>query len=121
MQKRNGGVSTKKSHDRRQAHDALVDNIILTLSRMGIMAWQHKTGVATIKGRIVKYGLIGSSDIVAIMRNGMFWGIEVKTGSAKQEPQQKLFEMAVKRRNAHYTVARSIDDVINYYISIGNP
>lgn len=114
MRKSQGG-------NQRKEHDELVDKILVKLSAMGIFCWPHPTGGAFRGKAFLKFGLKGSSDIVAIMRNGMFWGIEVKTGDAEQEPDQKRFEGAVRRVNGHYTVARSVNDVINYYISIGNP
>ena len=53
-----------------------------------------------------RYGLVGSPDIIGILNNGKFVGIECKTGNAKQSEQQKNFEKMCTKFNAIYFVAR---------------
>lgn len=76
------------------------------------MAWPNETGAAFRGKRLISYGLKGSADILGLTNDGIFMAIEVKTGHAKQSPQQIIFEKNVKKRNAIYLVARSVDDVI---------
>ncbi len=72
------------------------------------------TGVAQMPGgRVVRYGIKGGADLIGIMApRGRFLAIEVKTGGAKQSPQQKSFERIVTSRGGLYLVSRSVESVI---------
>lgn len=93
-------------------HGALVNDILLAVSPIG-MAWANNTGaLKDANGRLVRYGLSGSSDIIAIIR-GRFVGIEVKVGRDAHRHNQKNFAAAVRRNGGIYVLARSVDDVLN--------
>lgn len=93
-------------------HCELVNEILLTVSPLG-MAWSNNTGVLRdANNRPVRYGLNGSSDVIAIIR-GRFVGIEAKVGRDKQRPNQARFAEAVRKAGGVYILARSIDDVRN--------
>lgn len=93
-------------------HNDLVRNILITVSPLG-MAWQNATGaLKDATGRLIRYGLPGSSDIIAIIA-GRFVGIEAKVGRDQQRPNQAAFATAVQRAGGIYILARSVDDVIN--------
>lgn len=53
----------------------------------------------------------GFPDII-IIKNGLFIGLEVKTGQGKQSNNQKEVEKELKKHGADYYVVRSLDDVI---------
>ncbi len=75
------------------------------------MIWKNSTGVAVADGRHVRYGLKGSPDIIGVIEGGIFLGIEVKTGSATQSPQQKKFQKRFEQLGGLYIVARSTEDI----------
>ena len=58
-----------------------------------------------------KMGLLpGVNDLVVIHR-GMYYGLEVKTLTGKQSPDQVLFEKNILLAGAKYEVVRGIEDV----------
>lgn len=57
-----------------------------------------------------KYTPRGISDIIVI-KNGRFIGLEVKSKTGSQSPEQKTFEKGVRDAGGEYHVVRSIDDV----------
>lgn len=74
--------------------------------------WRNNTGaMKSPHGGFYRFGTPGSPDIIVIM-NGDFIGLEVKTKSGRQSPDQKEFERAVKDAGGEYYVIRSVDDLI---------
>lgn len=93
-------------------HSKLVNEILLAFgSRRDLTLWKNASGAVKIGERFLRFGLKGSPDIIGIADGGRFVGIEVKTGTARQTPEQKLFEAMVFRRGGLYVLARSLDDV----------
>ena len=96
------------------AHSKLVADILVALSRAGVLAWKNHTGMGrTMAGNPIRFGLKGSADILAVLPpRGRFAGIEVKTGTGRQRTQQGKFEKAVQMRGGLYLVARSVEDAL---------
>lgn len=93
-------------------HSKLVNEILLTFgSRKDLTLWKNATGAVKIGDRFLRFGMKGSPDILGIADDGIFVGIEVKTGNARQSPEQKLFEAMVFRRGGVYILARCLEDV----------
>jgi hypothetical protein len=93
-------------------HTALVNEILLTFgSRKDLTLWKNATGAVKIGERFLRFGQKGSPDILGLADGGTFLGIEVKTGNARQTPEQKLFEAMVFRRRGVYILARCLEDV----------
>lgn len=91
-------------------HGDLCREILLAVSPLGL-AWINNSGALRDKtDRLVRYGLTGSSDIIAII-HGRFVGIEVKVGRDRQSGTQQNFAAAVRRAGGVYILARSLDDV----------
>ncbi len=100
-----GGVQTA-------AHSALVNEILLACgSRKDLTLWKNATGAVKIGERFLRFGMRGSPDIIGIAEDGRFVGIEVKTGGARQTPEQKLFQAMVFRRRGVYILAHCLKDV----------
>lgn len=53
----------------------------------------------------------GIPDIICII-NGQFVGIEVKSETGKQSPEQKKFEEMCVSKGGKYILARSVEDVM---------
>jgi len=91
-------------------HSDLVNQILLYLSPLGV-AWSNATGAVKTEDRFLRYGLKGSSDILACI-GGRFVGVEVKVGRDRQSDAQCRFEAAITRAGGVYILARSVDDVV---------
>lgn len=86
--------------------------ILLAIGRMpGLLCWRNNTGALPDRsGRVIRYGLPGSPDILACYR-GRFVGIEVKTVTGKQRTAQINFQRAFEGSGGLYILARSPADV----------
>jgi hypothetical protein len=63
-------------------------------------------------GNAVKGAPKGTSDLVACVPPGRFFGIEVKTETGRQSPAQVKFEAAVRKRGGVYLLVRSPQDAV---------
>lgn len=59
-----------------------------------------------------RYSMNGVPDII-VVKNGIFWGLEVKTRTGEQSEAQKIFESKCKRSGGQYYIVSSINDVIS--------
>ena len=84
----------------------------LRLSR-GIFCWRQNNH-ATFDGKTWRRhtGMPGIPDIVGIMDDGRFLGIEVKSMKGVQSKAQKVFQSECDKRTAVYILARNVDDVM---------
>lgn len=91
-------------------HHDLVASVLLAIAPHGL-AWPNNTGaLKDATGRLVRYGLVGSPDILACIK-GRAVGIECKVGRDFQKPAQKRFAETMNRNGGLYILARSVDDV----------
>ncbi len=71
----------------------------------GVLAMRNALG-----GRTIRYGLgPGSADIICCV-GGTFVALEGKLPGEKQNPDQIIWEVAVKRVGGIYGIFRSVDD-----------
>jgi hypothetical protein len=77
--------------------------------------WKQETGAAYRGSHLIHYGLKGSADITGIMRGGRRIEVEVKTGRAVQQDNQKAFETMIKMFGGYYFVVHSVEEAI-YWI-----
>lgn len=61
---------------------------------------------------VVRFGLVGSADIIGIAVGGRFLAIEVKTGDAVQSKQQKNFERMITDFFGVYILTKSVHHVM---------
>lgn len=99
-----------------ELHQFIVKNILLLMTTKDSRVWANNTGVGKDLNseRVIRFGLKGSSDIIGIYK-GLFLGIEVKTGNAKQNKFQKNFEKMVCNLGGIYVIVResNVKQVLN--------
>lgn len=79
--------------------------------KLGIYWFRANSGAMKLEsGRFMKTGRPGLPDICAI-KEGVFYGLEVKTAKGKQSQSQKYAEEQIKQAGGQYHVVRSIADV----------
>ena len=102
----------------KQIERAILDYLNVWL---GYFAWKnHTTGIYSKERRQYlrptgKYALRGVSDIICVTPTGKVVFIEVKSAKGRVSDEQKEFISRVAECNGYAFVARSIDDVIDYY------
>jgi hypothetical protein len=84
----------------------------LNLTHLGRF-WSQPTGAAFRDGNFIRYGFLGAADITGVLKGGYRVEIEVKTGKASQQQNQKIFEKNMKMWGAIYLVVRSEQDALN--------
>lgn len=106
------GQSSKRTLLRLR-HDILVCEIIKAMSATDLCrCWEQPTGAAYREGVLIRYGIKGSADISGIMRDGRRLEVEVKTGSAVQQANQKAWGAMISNMRGIYFVARSVDHAL---------
>ena len=107
-------------------HTQLVKDCLSKLAIMGYAAWENKTGATEIEERFVKFGKKGSADIIAplpLVINGMTYGIhveiEVKTGKASLQKNQKTHRCVIGKYGCPHYVVRSVDSMVEQLAADG--
>ncbi len=86
--------------------------IMAWLQAHNIPAWNNATGAYKMGDSYIRYGAIGSADIMAILPpSGRSVHIEVKSATGTQKPAQKRWQAMVERAGGIYILARGIEDV----------
>ena len=81
------------------------------LCRAGALCWRNNVGVAKLARGAVRYGLgIGSADLVGCYR-GRFFGVELKSATGRQSPEQIAWQRAVEQAGGLYVLARAGESV----------
>lgn len=96
-------------------HQSFLKLVMLELSKINLVSYQIATGTfKSMDGkRIVKCGLNGHSDLIAIGKRVFF--IEIKIKRDRQSADQKLFQTMVESRGQPYYIIRpeNIKEVLN--------
>jgi hypothetical protein len=74
----------------------------------GVYAWRNNSGA---RGG-VRYGKVGSADILGIMPDGRFLAIECKTATGRATDEQEAFLAEVESRGGVSGIARGIPDMM---------
>jgi hypothetical protein len=90
----------------------IVHHCLSYLRVRGVFCYRNNTGAARAGNRFVSFGFPGSPDIIGILGDGRFLGVECKSATGRQSEAQKEFERKATERGAVYIVARSVDDLI---------
>src|SRR3990167_3953746 len=90
-------------------------SILEWLSWQQIFAWRNNSGRLLITDkkygkRMINVGIKGSPDIIAILKGGIFLGIECKSPKMQLTDDQLLFASRLRKAGGIYILARSIDD-----------
>lgn len=94
-------------------HKNLKNQIRLTLGkRYDVVCFNNESGVADYGTYMVRYGVgKGGSDLLCIVKpSGRFVALEVKTGNAKPDKQQKLFLRLIENNGGYSEVVHSVQE-----------
>jgi hypothetical protein len=98
---------------RRGTPEGLVKAAILEyLQVRGFFAWNNPTGAVEVRpGQWMRFGKVGSSDILGCLPGGRFLAIECKAEKGRLSGAQRDFLNEVERLGGLTIVARSFQDV----------
>ena len=82
------------------------------LDRRGFFAWNNPTGAVQVRpGQWLRFGKVGSADIIGVLPGGRFLAIEVKAPGGQLIPEQKAFLERVRGLGGIAILARSFRDI----------
>ena len=82
------------------------------LHSLGLFTWRNNSGTLWAGGQPVSFGFPGSPDIIGILPDGRFLGVECKSPTGRQSMKQKAFEQRVAASGGVYILAHSVDEMI---------
>ena len=84
-------------------------------SRPDCRIWRNNTGVGrSLSGdRVIRFGLVGSADLLGILRGGRFLAVEVKTAKGRQSEAQRNFQSMIESMGGIYVLARDVQTVVD--------
>jgi len=92
----------------------VLDACMQLLEVKGVFHYRNNTGALKDRNdRLVRFGAVGSPDIVAII-DGKYVGIECKSTKGKQSENQMLFQYAVERAGGVYVLVHSVDELLSF-------
>lgn len=101
--------------------NGLTKSILAYLAYNGVFAWRQNNGGVydpMRKQYRANSSMAGVPDIIGIMPDGRFIGIEVKSPKGKQSEYQKAFEAKCKDKQGIYIVAKTMDDFLQAFAEL---
>ncbi len=78
------------------------------------------TGAAKIKGRLVRFGVPGTGDIVGLIApDGRMLMIECKSATGKQRKEQRAMQRVIEKWGGIYILALTLNDVDRRLAALG--
>lgn len=105
------GQASKPVHDRLEA--AALTEVLKALKAHPAVAWceRQNSGAARIGNRYVRFGWPGCPDILGMLRDGRFLGVEVKAKAGRPRPEQSVFLERIRCDGGVAFVAYDLRDV----------
>lgn len=83
------------------------------LTKIGCFVWRNNTGMLKSGGRFVRFGKLGSGDIIGLTPSGRFISIENKSNGEPISKAQHEFANSVAAKNGIAIFVKSLDDLIS--------
>ncbi len=76
------------------------------------MVWRVNSGAVKTDERFIRYGFVGCSDILGILKGGRLLAVECKSAKGRLTVAQQSFLEVITKAGGLAIVARGVDDVI---------
>ncbi len=78
----------------------------------GVMVWRNNTGAIPDRtGRVIRFGRVGSADVIGIAPGGRFLAVECKSSTGRLSEAQRNFAARVQACGGLYLVVRQVSDL----------
>lgn len=94
-----------------QPENKVKNDCLRWLKDRGIYAWRNNTGMVWAGNHPIRFGLVGSADIIGLLPDGRFLGIECKSKTGKQSDVQKRFQENIEQNHGVYVLAYDVTDL----------
>lgn len=100
----------------KKAEAAALTEVLKALRTHPSVAWVERmnTGAIKIENRFVRFGFKGCPDVIGMLRDGRFIGVETKSQKGRLRPEQALFLELVRSNGGVAFVAKDCRDVYKY-------
>lgn len=106
-------ISTGRLKDGSIAEKVIQKQILRWLGTTGLLHWRQNSGKVPVRGRMIRLGPDGISDIVVIVPpNGRMLGLEVKSARGVLRKAQRLFRARLEASGGIYMVVRSVPEAM---------
>ena len=90
--------------------------IVDFLNSVGCFVWRNNTGAfKTARGGFVRFGKVGSTDILGVSKDGRFVAIENKSNGEPLTDTQREFLREIKDRGGIAASVASLDEVVEFW------
>lgn len=96
---------TRRKQRKSQPENVVKRACMKVLQARGIFAWPNNSGMLWAGDQPVRYGKVGSPDIIGCLPDGRFLGVECKAGKNKQSKGQVVFQRELEENNGVYILA----------------
>ena len=101
------------------AHSHLVTQVIWKLEYYGAFVWRNNTGAFRPRaGGFMRFGYPGSPDVIGILPDGRFIGVECGVGKDMLNAKQVTFRMRTEAVRGVYWEIRNIHEVEALYAQL---
>ena len=91
-------------------HNDAINLCLIELSARGNMVARREVGLFNdMRGHPRRVGVVGEADIQGVRPGGQALAVEVKTGAAVQNPQQKKWMKRFMEMGGHFVLARIVE------------
>lgn len=94
---------------------ALVKACLEFLHLKGVKAWRNNSGAVRAcyngKSRFIRYGAVGSPDILGCLPGGRLLAVECKTPTGRVRPEQAAFLSELRAAGALAVVVHNLDEL----------
>lgn len=101
----------QRSQKKQKPEKALVNAIMQYLAAKKIFAWRQNTGAIKVEDRLIRFGVLGCSDIIGLLPNGKMFAIEAKSSKGRLSLAQKSFLDAISKNGGIAIVAKKLEDI----------
>lgn len=105
-------VILKRTYKKTEA--AALAEVLKALRTHPNVAWVERMNSGAFKAgnRFIRFGFAGCPDVIGMLRDGRFLGVEVKAPNGKLRPEQQLFIELVNNHGGIAFVAKDCRDVL---------
>ena len=89
----------------------VVKSLLEYLTAKGHTVWRNNSGAIRRRGRMVRFGKVGSPDLIGHTRAGVAIYVEAKRLGGKRSPEQIEFADRAIACHCIYVLAESVDDL----------
>lgn len=106
-------IPKSKPRPKAKPETKLIRDCIDWCRAQGLFVWRNNTGTFQMGNRYLKFSIVGAPDIIGLLPNGKFLGIECKIHPNKQNDAQKHFEANIVTNKGVYIVVYSVYELAN--------